>query len=290
MKVEFVRFQATDGVELQGWLSDCDGELTVLHIHGMSGNGYENKFLDTLRTLYSQLNMSFLTIDTRGRGIISSFQQNNGWKQAGSCYEIFNESEFDIQGAIDYLISIGKKRIILQGHSLGCTKIVNYLMHRDADEVEKVILLAPTDLYGWASSDPNHTSYLTKAKQLIADGRGEELVGFACWPNKTPISAQTYPGLSEKGGPADIYGARDGGCLLGRVGKNMFIVYGTSDVGITEIDGSIEHWLDRVNLIKNTNTTIAIIDGADHGYRGFEVELSEKIKSFVDTNSRRNSE
>ena len=40
--VEFTRFKASDGVELQGWLSGGDKEIAVVHIHGMSGNGYEN--------------------------------------------------------------------------------------------------------------------------------------------------------------------------------------------------------------------------------------------------------
>jgi hypothetical protein len=53
MKVEFVRFNATDDVELQGWLNNENGEVAVVHIHGMSGNGYENYFLDDLRKMYA---------------------------------------------------------------------------------------------------------------------------------------------------------------------------------------------------------------------------------------------
>lgn len=96
MKVDFVRFDASDGVELQGWLSSVDGDVAVIHIHGMSGNGYENKFLDTMRKAYTDMGVSFFSIDTRGHGIISSFHQKvdsdswgEGTKLGGSCYEIF---------------------------------------------------------------------------------------------------------------------------------------------------------------------------------------------------------
>ncbi len=54
MKVDFIRFKATDDVELQGWLNNENGDVAVVHIHGMSGNGYENYFLDDLREMYAK--------------------------------------------------------------------------------------------------------------------------------------------------------------------------------------------------------------------------------------------
>lgn len=279
--VDFIRFKASDDVELQGWLNNEASDIAVVHIHGMSGNGYENYFLDNLRAMYAKHDTSLFTIDSRGRGIISDFRQGDGWKHAGSCFELFEESANDIRGAIDYLKSLGKTRFILQGHSLGCTKVVNFVLNEDVDGVEKVILLAPTDMTGWANTEPMHSEYLAKAKQLLSEGKGEELVDAQCWLDKTPISAQTYPSICEAGSSADIYGERDGGSLLGRVELPMLIPYGTEDIGITQIDGSMDKWLERVNAIKNTNTEIAVVNGASHGFKGFEDILSDRIESFV---------
>ncbi len=281
MSVEFIRFKASDDVELQGWLSIADSNTAVIHIHGMSGNGYENYFLDNLRESYAKLNISFFTIDIRGRGIISDFRQRDEWKHAGSCFEIFEESQYDIQGAIDYLKSIGKTKFILQGHSLGCTKVVNYVINANSLEIIKIILLAPTDMVGWANTDQNNSSYITKAHELVANNKGEELVSAECWLDKTPISAQTYLTICEKGSAADIYGNREGGALLGKVNQPMLIVYGDSDIGITQIDGSIDAWKARVDSIKNINTEISIIEGANHGFKGFVDRLSELAERFV---------
>ncbi|MBW4061011.1 DUF1749 domain-containing protein [Candidatus Saccharibacteria bacterium] len=282
MGVDFVRFKATDNVELQGWLNNESGNTAVVHIHGMSGNGYENYFLDDLRQMYAKQSVSLFTIDTRGRGIISDFRQGEGWKHAGSCFELFDESIHDIQGAIDYLKSLGKTSFILQGHSLGCTKVVNYVITQNPTDVEKVILLAPTDMTGWANTEPKHQDYLLKAKQLIAAGKGEELVDAQCWLDKTPISAQTYPTICEKGSSADIYGIREGDTLLSKVELPMLIPYGSADIGITQIDGSIDKWIERVNKIKNNNTQISVIEGAAHGYSGFEGQLAEIIERFME--------
>ncbi len=279
--IDFVRFNATDNVELQGWLNNEASDLAVVHIHGMSGNGYENYFLDNLREMYQQKDISLFTIDTRGRGIISDFRQNDGWKRGGSCFEIFEESVHDIQGAINHLKTLGKTRFILQGHSLGCTKVVNFVLTQDISGIEKVVLLAPTDMAGWANTEPEHQEYLARARQLIAESKGQELVSAGCWLDKTPISAQTYPTICEAGSSADIYGEREDGVLLGKVSLPMLIPYGTEDIGITQIDGTMDRWLERVEKIKNDNTQIAVIDGASHGFRGFEDKLTEVVSDFV---------
>lgn len=289
MQIDFIRFKAADSVELQGWLTNVPGEVAAVHVHGMSGNGYENYFLDDLRKLYSDQGISFFTIDTRGRGIISSFWEGGkvdswgeGIKLGGSCFEIFDESVHDIQGAIDYLKTIGKTKFILQGHSLGCTKVVNYVVTQDTSSIQKVILLAPTDMTGWASSDKEHEQYLAKAKALLAEGKGKELVGAQCWLDKTPLSAQTYPSICEAGGSADMYGGREGGALLGRVSLPMLIPYGDDDIGITKIDGTMDKWLERVNKIKHPNTTVAVIKGASHGFKGYEKQLADIVNGFIE--------
>lgn len=281
MTVDFVRFQATDSVELQGWLSDVDGDMAALHIHGMSGNGYANYFLDNLRKMYTAQGISFFAINTRGHGIVSTFWQGGDSIKRGSCFELLEESVSDIQGALDYLKTKGKTKFILQGHSLGCTKVLNYLLTQHTEGIEKVILLAPTDMSGWAATDPNHQDYLAKAKQLLSQGKPEELVGAECWQDKTPLSAQTYPSICEAGSAADIYGGREGGALFGRVDISTLIAYGTIDIGITNIDGSADKWLERTNKIKNANTTISLIDGASHSYKDYEPQLAEIIQEFI---------
>lgn len=288
MNVEFVRFEATDGVELQGWLSEQPGDLAAVHLHGMSGNGYENRFLDNLREMYNEAGMSFFTIDTRGRGIISSFWLNGqgdpwgeGTKLGGSCFEIFEESAQDIQGALDFLKSRGKSKFILQGHSLGCTKVVNYLVQQTRPDIMAVILLAPTDMTGWASTEPRHQEYLSRAKQLLTEGKAKELVDAQCWLDKTPLSAQTYPTICEAGSSADIYGEREGGPLLGRIDVPTLILYGDDDIGITRIDGNMDGWLTRINKFKNANTQIEVIKGASHGFAGHEEVLAGKVRDFL---------
>lgn len=287
LKVDFIRFKTSDNVELRGWLSNQSGETAVIHIHGRAGNGYENYFLDNLREMFNKNNISFFTIDTRGSGVTNSFWKDGkedawgeGTKLGGSCYEIFEESEFDIQGAIDYLKTLGKSKFILMGHSLGGSKVVNFILKNKSSEIIAAILLSPTDMVGWANTDPKNQEYLRRAKELLKEGKGEELVGVQCWLDKTPISAGSYPGLCEAGTAVDIYADKEAKSSMGNVEIPMLIPYGDTDIGITEIDGSIDKWIIRVNKIKNDNTQISVIKNASHSFKTHEEELAALVEKF----------
>ena len=281
--MNFVRFEASDGVELQGWLSKQDGDWAALHIHGMCGNGYENRFIDTLREVYTQLGISFFSIDTRGRGVISEFRKGDSTIRGGSCYEIFEESSYDIEGALEYLRSIGKTKFILQGHSLGGSKVVNYIAQDKPSDVCAAILLAPTDMVAWASTDPNHTEQLERAQSYIAAGTPEALVDFECWPlDKTPLSAQSYTSKSQVGRPVDIYGGENE-TVIGSVQTPMLIVYGTNDIGITAPFGTVEAYKNRLEKIRNANTKLSIIENATHSFKGYEPQLSTVLQDFLKT-------
>jgi hypothetical protein len=135
---------------------------------------------------------------------------------------------------------------------------------------------------GWAGTDPGHEKNLTMARRLLAEGRGEELVAAQCWLDKTPLSAQTYLTICEAGSSADIYGDRESGALLGRAEQPVLISYGDDDIGITEIDVSIDTWLKRVNKFKNPHTTISAIQGASHSFKGYEARLAETVEDFME--------
>lgn len=281
MDVKFIRFKASDQVELQGWLSQQPGDTVVLHMHGMSGNGYENYFLDNLREMYSKHGITFFSIDNRGRGVITDFRQGEGIKQGGSCFELIEESIHDIEGAIEYLKTLGKTKIILQGHSLGCMKVVHYLLTKGQSEIQKAILIAPTDMVKWGEADANHQDYLARAQQMVAEGKGDELLEGRIWSQKTPISAKTYISICAPQTHADMYGDREGGALLGQIEIPMLLVYGDADTGLLKTYGSVENWVKRVEEIKSDKTEMQTVEGAQHGFRDREKELAQRLENFL---------
>ena len=73
MKQELIRINSIDGIELPGILytPNEDTDKIVIHVHGLNGNFYENRFLDTLAKCYTDKNYAFLTFNNRGTGFIT---------------------------------------------------------------------------------------------------------------------------------------------------------------------------------------------------------------------------
>lgn len=280
MTVDFIRFHTIEGVELQGWFNDVPGDLAVIHVHGMSGNGYENRFIDSLRGMCTVNNISFFSFDNRGRGVLSTFRKDNGYVLGGSCFEVFEDSEQDILAAIMFLQSKGKNKFILQGHSLGCSKVVNFVLQTKHINIEKLVLLAPTNMVAWARLDANHEKYLAMARKNVKNGKLLDVIGWDCWQDKTPFSSQSYLSLCDSS-LVDLYGDISSSGLFSKITFPTLICYGDRDIGITHIYQTAENWFLKINKLKNENISVSIIQNADHGFYKYENVLATIIRDFI---------
>ena len=125
MKQELVRMSSVDNIEMVGMLYEPEAKSNriVIHVHGLCGNFYENKFLDTLAKTYTNKGYSFLTFNNRGTNFISELIKGNDFEVIGGCYEKFKDCLLDIEGAITYAKNKEYTEIILEGHSYGCNKV-----------------------------------------------------------------------------------------------------------------------------------------------------------------------
>lgn len=74
MKQEFVRLYSADNIEMPGVLSSPEGgsDTIVLHVHGLNGNFYENRFLDVLAKTYTEKGCAFWPLTTAARIMFAS--------------------------------------------------------------------------------------------------------------------------------------------------------------------------------------------------------------------------
>ena len=139
-----IDFLATDGLKLNGLLyeSNQKTDKVILSVHGMSSNCLKNRE-DILSKCMNQNNIDYFCFNNRGSELVRYIQKDiNGEKEkllGGTTYEDVLEGYEDIVGAILKLRELGYKEIYLQGHSLGCTKIV-YTYNELKEEEENDIL------------------------------------------------------------------------------------------------------------------------------------------------------
>ena len=153
-----IDFLATDGLKLNGLLyeSNQKTDKVVLSVHGMSSNCLKNRE-DILSKCMNQNNIDYFCFNNRGSELVRYIQKDiNGEKEkllGGTTYEDVLEGYEDIVGAILKLRELRYKEIYLQGHSLGCTKIVytyNELKEEEEndilDSIKGIILLSLIDI------------------------------------------------------------------------------------------------------------------------------------------------
>ncbi len=198
IRVSLHKPYSTDGIELDSILFEPEipTNKIIIHVHGKEGHFIQNHFIMEMGNTYPLYGYAFLTFNNRGHDymadLIKKTSTGFGWQQGGSVFDILEESAFDIQGIVNYILDIGFKEIILQGHSLGPHKICYYLVNTPKHNISKIILLTTADvLYQFDSSVPEWEKYSQIAKKMINAGKGKKLMPINLWSN-CPVSAATF--------------------------------------------------------------------------------------------------
>ncbi len=168
---QLVRIPTSDGLELQGLLYKPSQKTNkiLVHLHGWTGNFYENVFLDYIARACLAQGYSFLSFNTRGAGFVQEFlKKKDGtveYIKIGGSLERFEDCLIDIDAVINFLEAEGYSQFILEGHSTGCQKAAYYTVNSHNPHVKGLVFLEPAD-------DPSIV------KKILAD-RYEEAMKYA---------------------------------------------------------------------------------------------------------------
>lgn len=287
MKQELVRINSIDEIEQPGILytPNEDTDKIVIHVHGLNGNFYENRFLDILAKSYTDKNYAFLTFNNRGRDFITELLKGNDFTIIGGSLERFKDCILDIDGVVNWVKEKGYKEIILEGHSYGCNKVLYYYNHKKDDSIKKIVLLAPCDIPSEGKKFLSEEEY-NKAKEestrLVQENKENELIDFSVMANGK-IAAGTYFDDFLPNGENDFIKYVDGingkSEVLNSIGIPTLVIFGDIDECVlTQPIGVVKAYLKN-NL---SNCNIQIIEGADHSYTGKYEELGKVIKNNME--------
>jgi pimeloyl-ACP methyl ester carboxylesterase len=284
MRLSFQRIITDDELELHGLLYEPDKTTAnvLIHIHGWVGNFYENKFIDHIAKEATQKGFAFLTFNNRGAGIITDFAKRKKTKveyvRIGGSLEKFEDCTCDIQASIDFLATKGYKKIVLQGHSLGCQKAAFYLYKTKDKRVKGLVLLAPVDDFAYTKEElgKNYEKSLIIARKMIKDGKSDK-------PVPKPMSF--YPLLN-----AEVFlNVTDPTSPSGRLFNYAGELKEVQDINcptLTIFGSKDEYQLNpdkQLNILKEKikKCNIRSINGAGHGFVGFEEILAKSISSWL---------
>ena len=294
--MEIIDFLATDGVKLNGILYNCKEKSNevILAVHGMTSNCFKER--DKVTSENSNKNgIDYFCFNNRGSELARYIKKDINGKEekiiAGTSYEDVLEGYEDILGAIIKLKELGYENIYLQGHSLGCTKIV-YTYNELVDEeeydvlsnIKGVILLSLIDIPKAIKVylGDKFSEYVSLAEEKEQEYKSYELMPKDAFIN--PISAKTFLRYVRDNKDIDFagYGKDNELEKLNNIKVPLMMRWGNQNEMILQ---SADELVNIVtNIIENKNKDIDYIDGANHQYNGKEKELAEQIIEFIKSN------
>lgn len=288
MKTTLHRLITKDNLELVGLLYEPDSgsNKILVHVHGMAGNFYENRFLDYIAETLTLNGIAFFAFNNRGTEFIKDMYKIEGEKRnvvrLGDTYEKFEDCLLDIKAAIDFAESKGFSQIHLSGHSLAGPKVAYYSANAEDKRILSVIFLSPADMVGLARADKDFERDITTAKKMIAEGKGKEIIPFDIWGDCI-LSADSYMNLSDESSDVAIfnfYNPQDELRVLGKITIPSVTIMGRKDhvviVPIEDLMGRIEK-----AMILSPKVETKILGDADHAYNGYGQELADALKTWV---------
>lgn len=284
MNQELVRIMAIDEIEQPGILyTPIEGtDKIIIHVHGLNGNFYENRFLDILAKTYTDKGYAFLTFNNRGKDFIAELLKGDGFTVIGGSLERFKDCLLDIQGVVNWVKNRGYNDIILEGHSYGCNKVLYYYNHNKDENIKKIVLLAPCDIPSESKkflSEKEYKIAKDESTRLVNEGKETELIDFSVMANGK-IASGTYYYDFLPNGENDFIKYVDGingkSKVLNTIDIPVLVVFGDSDECVlTESIDVVKGYLR--NNIKDCK--IEVIEGADHSYTNKYEELGMVINN-----------
>lgn len=288
--LERIYFNTDDQVELVGLLErpKQKTDRVVISIHGMQSNCLKKRE-DILSKKIAESGTAYFAFNNRGAEVLTYIKKTTGEKElnGGVIYEDVLDSYYDIKAAIDKMTELGFSEIYLQGHSLGCTKIIytyNKLRNtKTLENVKGIMLLSLVDILGCQVYDLGEQKYkemLEYANQKEKQKHLRELMPAESFEH--PISVGAYLRYFKYN--KEINFARFGDeeytfPEINNIEIPLFLRWGNNhDLVIQNMDDLIKMLKTK---IKNSKLDIGYIEGADHGYTGKEEALAKEIIKFI---------
>ena len=284
--MELINLVTKDNIKLNGFLYKSKKETKdiILSVHGMGSNCLRKKEVRIAAKAIEE-GFDYYCFNNRGSEIARYAKRKvNGVKErilVGTAFEDPLDGYYDILAAILKLKELGYENIYLQGHSLGCTKILyTYKKLKEenselVDNIKGFILLSLIDINRVMEHNFKESLdyFINWAEKKEEQGELSQLMPREAFIH--PMCVKTYLRYMRDYEPINI----DDYNIVKRADKPVFMRWGTVNEAILyKPQELVEKVSNNINGVKKD---IGYIDGANHSYNGHEDELAEQIMNFI---------
>ncbi|MFY9726227.1 MAG: alpha/beta fold hydrolase [Bryobacteraceae bacterium] len=254
--------------------------IAIIWVHGWGANFYSPSYVGIGRALAGR-GFTTISVNTRMHDIGNVEKYSPGGKRVrgGGYWGVTSQDVLDIAAWIGFAEHIGFSKVALVGHSAGWASVGRYRAETGDRRVAGLVLAS--GMVGPAQE--NDPELIAQAKNLVADGAGEELLRLPNRSFPSFISAATYLDI-ENTPPEykDFFGVtRTQTPAVLRVKCPMLAFFGTrGDIGGEKELDVLKSSLQRFSGSPKLET--AMIVNGDHEYVGEEAQVAEKIAHWLE--------
>jgi len=288
MSTKIIKILTPKRLLLNGLLIDNQrSKILFIFVHGLSGNLFSRS---ELANHLVNSGAAALVFNNRGYGIINKFRQFRPRSEKkyqvkifGQAHEVFSDCLDDLDGAINFGVRAGYKKIILVGRSTGCNKIAYYLSQKSPTVIKGAVLLAPVSDYSIVRRDFPTTKLkrvVGYAQHLVKAGRAHELLPTKIWPEI--IDAQRFLSLYTPESLEEIFSyavPTKKPTILQKIKKPLLICLAAEDEFGDRSAEKIAAWFKSA-LVKQSGE-LKIISGANHSFSKQAVKLQKIIAVWI---------
>ncbi len=260
------------------WYGENFRNTIVIITNGTGGNIFENKFLQVVGEQLELNGISFVYAHNSGAFQIIDLPSKSK-NFSGLTFEMFDNCVEDLQAYVDFAKEQGYKKIILGGHSYGCNKVVYYLYKTKCKDVDKYILLSPTDteyhIEGEEKSIAQFNDYIAQNNP-----KQDDIIPFL-FDKYNFFTTRTYLDFLNNSHHKNlpVYSNKKHFNQLKSINIDGLFVMGQNDV-FAKRNGRNHLQIILENSNKEANNEVEVIENAGHVYRQHEQDLAKAIIDF----------
>jgi len=244
-----------------------ESRATVIHIHGTWGNFYGNRFVSSLAEVYATRGISFASLNFPGHDETSMTERIQEFADA-------------LEAWISFLAPTGP--IILQGHSLGASKIaLTQLTDRAPRGFAGAVLLAPFDVVAFYAKalDPivSPTTQPSRALESVANLDDADLLPRERFDHWLLSAGTLRAALTDDAWDQFPVRYGDPGRFLESISVPKLVLLGSED------SLSLPNPMEFLSVLsRGRETRAALIEGAPHNFAGFEDVVGGHVAAWLD--------
>ena len=262
--LEQVVLTTSDGVRLDGILyrPAKPSQVGLMLVHGFGGNFY-GAYFPYLGRAAAQQGIVVVALNMR--------DHDTGPKTSD-----FTDNQSDIAAGVEHLRSLGARKIVLLGQSMGTNRVLYYqAASGDPSIVATVLVSGPGNLFQWnlwQFGQKKAQETVNDALQTQADGRDRDLMVVELGPLGKALYTPRYL-LSLRGPNAKSDPYQN----IQKVKNPVLVLQGKAD---KLIEPEIAERL-RKAAVNNPNVDVQHVEGADHGFSVQQPVLADRVLGWI---------